>query len=168
MTDLLGLLGAAQGEIVIAVLQQFVGRSGNRANQIGAGAPQPADIVCGQHQIGRPLRLEERLDLAARRVGAALVAVEEVGVAICRCCQRHFEQRVAAELVARRHDGEKSSALGIIGDERLPRQLAHNLDPAGDALERGAQAAVRDRFRLGGDDQPPVPVNLRAERCDCR
>jgi hypothetical protein len=33
VTDRLGLLGAAQSEIVIAVLQKLVGRRGNRANQ---------------------------------------------------------------------------------------------------------------------------------------
>jgi hypothetical protein len=48
------------------------------------------------------LRLEERLDFAARRVQATLVAVEEIGVAMRRGRQRHFEQGVATEHVAGR------------------------------------------------------------------
>ena len=37
--DRLGLLGAAQRQIVIAVAQQLVRRAGDRADEIGAGAP---------------------------------------------------------------------------------------------------------------------------------
>jgi hypothetical protein len=46
------------------------------------------------------LRLEEGFDLAARRIGSALVAVEEIGIAMRCRRQRHFEQGVAAERVA--------------------------------------------------------------------
>ena len=46
------------------------------------------------------MRLEERLDMAARRVGAALVAVEKIRLAVDGAGQRHFEQGVTAELIA--------------------------------------------------------------------
>ena len=100
-------LGAAQHQIVFAMAQQcFVG-VGDRSEQIGARAPQPPDIIGRQHQVGRPLRLEEGLDRARGRIAATLVAVEKIRVGMHRRGDRHFEKSVDAQFVPRRQHGEK-------------------------------------------------------------
>src|SRR5947207_1502248 len=45
VTDRLGLRGAAQGEIVIAVLQQIVAGSRDASGQISASAPKPSGVI---------------------------------------------------------------------------------------------------------------------------
>jgi hypothetical protein len=109
MPDRLRRLGATQHEIVFAVAQQAIRKFGEPGEQFGARAPQPADIVRRQQQIRRPSRFEKGPDRPGRRVEPALVAVEKIDVAVHGGRDRHFQERVAAELVAGRKHGEKIS-----------------------------------------------------------
>ena len=144
--DCLGRLGAAQHQIVFAMAQQYLARVCDHSDQIGARAPQPPDIIGGQHQVGRPLRLEKSLDGAGGRIAATLVAVEKIGGAVHRRGNRHFEKRVDAEFVARREHGENTSPAAA---------------PAADAMPARARG-VRLRHISARPFNPSLPASSRS------